>query len=91
MAGRFFSRLPGDAFAGLILVPTTLYPVTHSEHARWGDGEGVLLSGYYFVFLWPLQSLAFLVGSWSSSTQLLQYLKLLPFIVYVVTLLREKV
>lgn len=90
MAGHFFSRLPGDPFAGLILVPTTLYPVTHSEHARWGIGGG-LLSGYYFVFLWPLHSLAFLVGSWSSSTQLLQYLKLLTFIVYVATLLREKV
>lgn len=89
MAGRLFSRLPGDSFVGLIFISTALYPVTHSEHARRGWGEG-LLSGYYSVLLRPLQSLAFLVGSWSSSTQLLQYLKILTFTVSVVTLLKSE-
>lgn len=90
MAGRFFSRLPGDSFVGLIFIFTALQPVTHSEHARRGWGEG-LLSGYYSVLLRPLQSLALLVGSWSSSTQLLQYLKILTFTVSVVTLLKSEV
>lgn len=41
MAGRFFSRLPGDSFVGLIFISTALYPVTHSEHARRGWGGRV--------------------------------------------------